>query len=287
MSLLYYLSKIAYRLLLLVPSCPARARGTRISRFLSRLLLLGIIDSCCWVYALSWLDTLQCTRGRRVLVRGGASIMLCSRSTHSLIFDMSLCVHFPSFGKCHSSCHLLKRVSLAFPRMMFLSSSGKCPCLRLYCSCSTRIFYISKSSNLMGGISESTVAASLDSVRDPLMMSKFILRCTVPICLSTKYAGVQSDQEDAPYSRIYSTTVTSNCLRAGHGPSTLGISRISDVHAIDAFVVACFTWCLNDHFLSSYTPKYFISYLRGTTSPLISNQGALYSFNVLPRLPHI
>ena len=61
---------------------------------------------------------------------------------------------------------------------------------------------------------------------------------------------------------------------ADHGPPTMGISRISDVHAIDAFVAACFTWCLNDHLLSSYTPKYFISCLRGITSPLISNRGA-------------
>ena len=59
------------------------------------------------------------------------SIEPCSRSTHSLIFGMSLCVHLPSFDESHSSCHLLKNVSLAFPSMMFLSSSGRCPCLRL------------------------------------------------------------------------------------------------------------------------------------------------------------
>ena len=73
-----------------------------------------------------------------------------------------------------------------------------------------------------------------------------------------------------------STTVASNCLRADHGPSTLGIIRISDDHAIDAFVAACFTWCLNDHFLSSHTPKYFIFCLRGITSPLISNRADSY-----------
>ena len=61
-----------------------------------------------------------------------------------------------------------------------------------------------------------------------------------------------------------------------HGPPTVRISRISDVHAIDDFVAACFTWCLNYHLLSSYTPTYFISCLRGITSPLISNRGASY-----------
>ena len=58
-------------------------------------------------------------------------------------------------------CHLLKRVSLAFPRMMVLSSSGKCACLRRYSSCSTHISFLPRASNLIGGTPESTFAASI------------------------------------------------------------------------------------------------------------------------------
>ena len=151
-----------------------------------------------------------------------------------------------------------------------------CPCSRRYSSCSTHISFLLRVSNLIGGTPENTFAASLDNVYHPLIMRKFILRCTAPIRLSTKYAGMQSAQVDAPYSWIYSTTAASYCLRAGHCPPTLGISRITDVQAIDAFVAACFTWCLNDHLLSSHTPKYFISCLRGIISPLISIRGASY-----------
>ena len=107
-------------------------------------------------------------------------------------------------------------------------------------------------------------------------MRKFILRCTSSICLSTKYAGMQSAQVGTLYNWIDSTTFASNCLHTGHGLPRLDIRRISDVHAIDTFVAACFTWCLNDHLLSSHTPKYFISCLRGITSPLISNRRASY-----------
>ena len=39
----------------------------------------------------------------------------CSRSIHSLILGMSLCVHLWSFDESHFFCHLLKRVSLASP----------------------------------------------------------------------------------------------------------------------------------------------------------------------------
>ena len=97
------------------------------------------------------------------------SVEPCSRSIHSLIFGTSLCVHLPSFDESHSSCHLVKRVSLAFARMMFRS----------------------RGSNLIGGTPERTLAASLDNVRHALIMRKFILRYTAPICLSTKYAGMQ------------------------------------------------------------------------------------------------
>ena len=45
--------------MLLVLSCPARARGTRILCVPRRLLVHCIVGSCCWVYVLSWLDTLQ------------------------------------------------------------------------------------------------------------------------------------------------------------------------------------------------------------------------------------
>ena len=142
-----------------------------------------------------------------------------------MILGMSLCVHLPSFDESHSSCHLLKIVFFALPRMMFLSSWGKCTCLRPYSSCSTHISFLSRAGNLIGGTPESTFAASLDNVRHPLIMRKFILRCTAPICLSNKYAGMQSSQVDALYIWIDIATVASNYLRAGHGPPTLGIIR--------------------------------------------------------------
>ena len=68
---LYCLSIIAYRRVLLVPSCPARERGTRISCVPRRLLLLRIIGSCCWFFALLWLDPLQSTRRCWVFTWGG------------------------------------------------------------------------------------------------------------------------------------------------------------------------------------------------------------------------
>ena len=128
------------------------------------------------------------------------SIELCSRRTPSLILEMSLCVHLPYFDESHSSCHLLKRVSLAFPHMMFLSSSGKGPCLCRYSFYSTHISFLSRASNLIGRTPKSTYAAHLDNVHQPQIMRQFILRCTAPIRLSTKYAGMKFAQVGAPYS---------------------------------------------------------------------------------------
>ena len=104
-----------------------------------------------------------------------------SRSTHSLSLGMNLCVHLPFFDESHSSCHILKRVSFDFPRMIFLCSSGKCPGLRWYSSCSTHISFLSRASNLIGVNPESTFAAALHNVRHLLILRKFILRCTASI----------------------------------------------------------------------------------------------------------
>ena len=114
------LPTIAYQLVLLVPSCPARGWGTRISCVPRRLLLHRhnrqlLLDLCLLVARYPpkhpW-PLSPCVRRY--------STEPCYRSTHSLILGMSLCVHLPSFVESHSSCHLLKRVSLAFPRMMSL-----------------------------------------------------------------------------------------------------------------------------------------------------------------------
>ena len=64
----------------------------------------------------------------------------------------------------------------------------------------------------------------------------------------------------------------------------LGISCISDVQAIDAFVAACLTWCLNHHLLSSNTSRHFISCLTGITFPFISNRGALYFLRLVTKI---
>ena len=96
------------------------------------------------------------------------------------------------------------------------------------------------------------------------------------LCLSTSVERALTAHVGAAYSCIDSKTVDSNFLRSGYGPPMLGISRESDVHAIDAFIAASLIWRLNAHFLSSHTPRYLISLLRGISSPLIANCGGSY-----------
>ena len=122
------------------------------------------------------------------------SSLLCDEFLREAIFHRVVFSEYPLLDLWYELLRpssVLRRVpSLAFARMMFLSSSGKCPCLSRYSSSSTHISFRSRASNLIGETPESTLAAALVNVRHPLIMRKFILHCTAPICLSTKYAGM-------------------------------------------------------------------------------------------------
>ena len=130
------------------------------------------------------------------------------------------------------------------------------------------------------------LVVSLDNVLHPLMR-KFILRCTAPICLSNKYAGIQSAHSGAPYSWIDSTTVASNCLRNGHGPPTLGISRISDVSlSTPSLRLASRCVCMIIYYLATL-PSTLSPVWEGLLPRWSQTRELRTSFYVLPRSPLI
>ena len=166
----FLLISLSFSSLVLIAFLIKEASLSQLSGNLSIVAIMLSLDNREPTCTVSSLLSCSCTGQANIACSSSSpssphSIEPCSQSTHSLIFGMSLCVHFPSFDKPHSSCHLLKRVSLAFARMMFLSSLCKCSCLSRYSSSSTQIPFRSRASNLIGGTPESTFAASLDNVR--------------------------------------------------------------------------------------------------------------------------
>ena len=111
-----------------------------------------------------------------------------SRRTHSLIFGMSLCVHLPSFDESHSSCHLLKRVSLSL-------SSVWCSSLL---QVSVLVFAGTPPVRPIFLFSQELTTWSEEPLK--VRWLHLLTVSSILICLSTRYAGMQSSQVGAPYS---------------------------------------------------------------------------------------
>ena len=140
-------------------------------------------------------------------------------------------IHLPLSDTSHSSCHSMSRRSRAFSIASCLTGATYLYNF-LIVPCSSQMFAFSLARRCIGGVEDSTVAASLEIVLNPLITWTATFRCTVPIPCSMTLCNFLGLQTSVPYKRMeWSLSVSRSRLTQSMTVWILA-SRLSVLHPL-------------------------------------------------------